>query len=112
MEERTITESDGEVSGVSAFYISNAKLEAIEGGHFRVRFRVLNKATNLPPKLYESQFALEFDGWNYCKTGEPRTDGWLEGTYTPSKPGPTWVKISTQITCPITDPDHIRLVYP
>lgn len=106
-----MTTDDESVAKVD-YYIANAELIPVEGGHFRVKFRVLHKETHQPGTQYNSVFILSFDGWGYCVGGGPRDDGWHDSVYTPAKPGPTWVKISTSGVCPITDEDQVRLVYP
>lgn len=103
--------SGGKTSGLSDYYIADATLTPVDGGHIKLKFKVLHKETNQPGGPYQSMYMYSFDKSEYCTAGEPRADGSHESIFTPSQPGPGWVKITTQGHCPITDPDHIRLVY-
>ncbi|WP_148050453.1 hypothetical protein [Pseudomonas brassicacearum] len=93
----------------SDYYITNAEMTLVEGGLFRVRFQSLHKETHQPGN---HSVALSFEGWTYCYHIFPDVDGWDDAIYTPSKPGPTWVKISSVPTCPIRSEDQILLTYP
>jgi len=108
IEEGDSYEAGGDRSGLSEHYIANASLTPVEGGHFTLKFQVLHKETQLPG----GRFTYSLDKRDYCTSGVPGADGWYEGVITPPQPGPTWVKITSQGHCPITDLDHIVLVYP
>lgn len=112
IEEGESRESGSEKSGLSKYYIANATLTPVEGGHLKLRFQVLHKETDLPGGPNESMFMFSFDKWKYCMAGHPGADGWHESVQTPAQPGPTYVNITTQGTCPITDPDHITVHHP
>ena len=110
LEEGASHGTDNQRQVAADFCVADAEMTPVEGGHFRVKFRILHKDTQQPPP--QAMFTLAFDGWGYCTWGEVKPDGWHDGIYTPSKPGPTWVKICPLGDCPITAANQVRLVYP